>query len=279
MSRSLHRGIELEVLVCTRGTDGIRRVAAMELPVVERVRYLVSWQDAGTEVPLELCRDDVRVVVSPTTGLSNNRNDAFAASTAPLLLLADDDLTYTAAGLLSVIDVMESHPDVDFATFKHSGGDHKWFPDQEFDLSQTVKGYYVTSFEMVVRRTMVTGDRALVFDPRFGVGAKRFHAAEEELFVMDAMKAGYRGRFFPVEIVAHDGLTTGSRPMTCGVLEAQGAFIGERHPWWSALPRLGVVAWRHYKAGRYHLMPALLNLMRGWGSGRGVSPNAHLFIM
>lgn len=276
MSCSLHKGIVLEVLVCTRG-DGIRRVAAMELPRVEGVGYLVSWQDAGTEVPQELCRDDVRVVVSRTQGLSNNRNDAFAASTAGLLLLADDDLTYTPDGLKSVIGVMESHEDVDFATFKHGGDDHKWFPDHEFDLSQTVRNYYVTSFEIVVRREMVTGGGAVVFDARFGVGARRFHAVEEELFVMDALKAGYHGRFFPIEIVTHRGLTTGSKPMTRGVLEAQGAFIGELYPWWSALPRLGVVAWRHYKAGRYHLVPALVDLARGWGSGRDGSPNEHLF--
>ena len=277
MSCQSHRNTVLEVLVCTRGIDGIKRVAAMKLPRVDGVGYLVSWQDGGTEVPGELCRDDVRVVSTPTTGLSNNRNEAFRASEAGLLLVADDDLTYTAEGLRSVIDVMVSHPDIDFATFKHGGDDHKWFPDYEFDLSRVVRNYYVTSFELVVRRAMVSGAGAVLFDPQFGIGAPRFHAGEEELFVADALKAGYSGRFFPIEIVTHHGLTTGCKPMTRGVLEAQGACIGERYPWWSALPRLGVVAWRHYRANRCHLVPAMLDLARGWGSGRRDNPNAHLF--
>ncbi|MDE7472267.1 MAG: glycosyltransferase [Muribaculaceae bacterium] len=277
MSCSLHRDNVLEVLVCTRGVDGIRRVAAMNLPRVEGVGYLVSWQDGGTEVPRELCREDVKVVNTPTTGLSNNRNEAFRASTAGLLLVADDDLEYTAEGLKQVIAVMESHLDIDFATFKHSGDDNKWFPDYEFDLSTVVRNYYVTSFELAVRRPMVEGERAVVFDPQFGLGAPRFQACEEELFVMDAIRAGYRGRFFPIEIVLHHGLTTGYKPMTRGVLEAQGAHIGERYPWWSALPRIGVVSWRHYRAQRYSLLPAMLALASGWRAGRRENPNAHLF--
>lgn len=259
----------LEVLISTRGTEGISRVASMDLPVVEGVGYLVSWQDATSDIPAALNRYDLRIVATPTVGLSNNRNAAFAASVAPILLIADDDLRYTADGLRSVLDAMDSHLEIDIATFKHGGEDNKWFPDVEFDLSRPVRFYYVTSFEMAVRRRVVTGQNRLEFDPDFGLGAPRFHAAEEELFLMDALKAGYKGRFFPVEIVTHCGLTTGHKPMTPGVLQAQGIYIGQRWRWWSAIPRLGVVAWRHYRSGRASLMPALWHLWRGWVHGRG----------
>ena len=34
----------LDVMIVTIGADGIKRVAAMNLPEVEEVRYIVSWQ-------------------------------------------------------------------------------------------------------------------------------------------------------------------------------------------------------------------------------------------
>lgn len=257
-------GTRLEVLIATMGDDGIRRVADMTLPRVDGVRYLVSWQCPSGDIPESLSRPDVTVVPTDSRGLSNNRNDAFNAATAPLLLIADDDLDYTPEGLRTVIDTLESHPDVDIATFRHTGGDGKQFPDFEFDLRQRVRNYYATSFEIALRLHVVRGDRAVRFDPRFGIGAPRFTAAEELFFIDDALRAGFTGRFFPVTIVSHDGVTTAYRRLTPGVLRSQGVWIRHRHPFYSAWSRIPLIAWRHYRAGRYPLMPAIIHIFTGW---------------
>lgn len=44
--------LTLDVLICTYTPDGIRRVAGMNLPALEGVTYIVSWQEhADAPVP------------------------------------------------------------------------------------------------------------------------------------------------------------------------------------------------------------------------------------
>lgn len=259
---------DLEVLISTIGREGIERVAGMQLPCVDGVRYLVSWQCADGELPDVLSRPDVKVVLSGSMGLSNNRNDAFAASESQLLLIADDDLRYTADGLRTVIDTMMAHPGVDLATFMHVGGDHKMFPEVEFDLRRPASGYYVTSFEIAVRRHVVAGDSGVRFDPRFGIGAPRFGAGEEQFFIDDVMSRGYECRFFPKVIVSHPGVTTSQRYLTPGVLMAQGVYLRTAFAWPQALARIPLLAWRHYRAQRYTLFPSIWYIAKGWRIGR-----------
>ncbi len=256
--------LRLEVLVSTMGRDGIQRVAMMTLPRVEGVAYTVSWQCPEGDVPAVLVRDDVRIEKSFSTGLSNNRNDAFNVSRGPLLLIADDDLHYTDEGLETVITTMNSHPELDFATFAHEGGDCKWFPSEEFDLEHPVKGYYVTSFEIVVRRSVVAGVDAPKFDSRFGLGNERFGAGEEQLFINDMLNNGYKGRFFPVSIVTHPGLTTSQKGVTEGLLRSQGAVARDTLPKYRALARAVHDAWRYSRQGKYPLSESLKLLIEGW---------------
>ena len=61
----------MQVLISTCTPQGIARVAAMELPVVEGVEYLVMWQKhEGAQVPNQLeRRADVRIIRSERIGL------------------------------------------------------------------------------------------------------------------------------------------------------------------------------------------------------------------
>ncbi len=258
----------LEVLISTIGRAGIVRVAGMGLPCVDGVGYLVSWQEAVGDVPAELGRPDVRIVTTQSKGLSNNRNDAFASSVAPLLLIADDDLRYTESGLRTVIDTMDEHQEVDLAAFMHSGGGGKAFPDSEFDMRSPASGYYVTSFEIAVRRHVVVGERGVGFDPRFGIGAPLFGAGEEQFFVDDVIARGFACRYFPRLIVEHPGISTGERYLNPGVLMAQGVYLRTRYRWPNALIRIPLLAWRHYRAHRYTMFPSMWYLVKGWSIGR-----------
>ena len=82
----------LQVLISTCSPEGISRVAAMALPAVEGVEYLVMWQrHEGGEVPETLAeRPDVRVMRSGRIGLSANRNDLLDVATADAVLSAVD---------------------------------------------------------------------------------------------------------------------------------------------------------------------------------------------
>lgn len=119
----------LEVMICTYGVAGIRRVAAHSHPRVEGVRYLVGWQmpkgEVDAEVPEALLRDDFIILRHASSGLSKNRNYILARATAPLLLVSDDDVDYTTEGLCGIIESFARYPHCDLLTFRYETA-HQW---------------------------------------------------------------------------------------------------------------------------------------------------------
>ena len=173
--------IELQVLICTFGKAGIRRIAEASHPRIPGVEYIVSWQlgDSDGSIPASLQRDDFRILLSDTRGLSRNRNIAIDAATATICLIADDDLSYDPDAFRNIIDVFKADPQLDIAAFRYSGGDSKHYPDHEFDLRRPPKGYYITSFELAFRRKRIAAS-GIRFDLRFGIGAE-FPSGEENI--------------------------------------------------------------------------------------------------
>lgn len=192
-------GCRLQVLVCTLGAEGIRRVCASSHPEVDGVRYLVSWQqpDGHVDVPEEIKkRNDFEVVVSATRGLSRNRNVALDAASAPLVLISDDDVGYTAEGLERVLKAFEDRPETDLITMQYeSSGNPKKYVHGEVDLRCNPRGYYATSIEIAFRLWRLRG-AGIRFDERFGIGAE-FIAGEEQILIDDALRAGMRCRYVP----------------------------------------------------------------------------------
>lgn len=236
----------LEVQICTFGAEGLERVGNMTLPRVADVRYLVSVQNPDGEkltIPPCLERPDVEIYVHGSRGLSNNRNAAIDASAADIILIADDDLHYSAKGLETVLNTFRNEPSLDFATFMYSGGDCKTYPDSGFYFGTPVpRGYYLTSFELAFRRASLPSD--LRFSPRLGIGAPRFGSGEENLFMLRMERMGLKGKFVPYTIVEHPGVTTGSRKPTVPFLRSQGVWIWLRHGYIHGFPRLIIDAAR-----------------------------------
>lgn len=218
----------LQVLVSTYGADGIARAAAAPRPFVSGVEYLISWQRGGApfEIPPPLRRPDVRVVESPGRGLSRNRNHSLQASSAPLLLISDDDVEYTADSLRRIIELFDSNPDADVITFRYEPHPDypKFYPAEQFSLDRPPAGYYVTSFELALRRTPAT--ERLRFNEWFGIGAPRFTVGEEDILMDDIRRAGIRGRFVPETLAAHRHATSTDRaPLAPAAVQAKGAVL------------------------------------------------------
>ena len=221
----------LEVMIATMDS-GIKSAAEAVLSPRDGVRWLISWQHADAEdtTPLPTAlngRDDVTVIEQQGRGLSRNRNNCLRHATGDILLIADDDCRYTHDGLQRVVDAFAGRLDLDLATFRMTSRDNtKSYPSCEFDIAKRPKGYYITSFEMALRRSTVIDRCRLAFDERFGLGAPRFLCGEEELFVHKAIKSGLRCRFFPLDVVRHDDATTqATRATAPGVIQARGAFL------------------------------------------------------
>ena len=252
----------LEVLICTYGNEGIKRASEMTLPSIDNVKYLISWQvdDSNATTPDALMRNDIAIYRTNSKGLSNNRNHAFSKATGDICLIADDDLAYTPQQLTTIINTFENNPNTDIALFKYSGGDNKQYPDYEFDLNNEPKGYYITSFEIAIRRTCIPS--SLKFDTRLGVGTS-MPAGEEAIFIHQALKLGLKGKFFPITITHHAALTTGSRTPSPGVLQANGFVVRIKYGLGGIL-RLPIIAWRHHRQGNTSFTSALYNLFKGF---------------
>lgn len=240
--------MKLDVAISTYQPQGLQRVASMNLPKVEGVRYVVSWQEhGGAPIPDQLLRSDVKIVrFGKSGGLSVNRNNALAYTSAPVVLIADDDLKYTAAQLQSVIDTMESNHQVQVATFQYIG-DNKYYPSIEQPITRKIpKGLTFTSFEIAIRRECLS---SLKFDERFGIGGTLFDIGEDEKFMLDAVRMGYICRFFPINITTHPGPTTGHRPITNPRAAAgTGCLIRGWYPW-SWILRIPLKTYRLKKSG------------------------------
>ena len=298
---------ELQVLIATYGQGGLERLARNvdvgALPPTAGVAYLISCQTGWPRpnapetalseaeppiVPEALKRDDIEIFFTQTAGLSKNRNVLLKEATAPLCLIADDDLSYTSSSFHAVIKTFKENPDTDIATFisanalldskanntRHDESKHlqseqgnlqyeKAYPDHSFDLRKPAKGYYITSFEIAFRRERVIGS-GILFNENFGVGAPLYGAGEEELWVNQLLRKGLKGQFFPLHLTIHHGATTGTREASNPrVLRAQGVIIPLLYPT-TGLPRLFLKAYRSAKVSGSGFSHCLRHILHGY---------------
>lgn len=221
----------LQVLIATCRPDGIARVCDMQLPQLPGVEYIVMWQlHDGAAVPNDILeRSDIAVIRSDRVGLSANRNDLLRAATAPMVLIADDDLVYTRTQLQAALRVFAQHPEVDVFAFMHNGANKKFYPTEEKSLNKPIRHYYPTSYEIAIRRNEKT--RQLLFREDFGIGAPYFGCAEEDILLIHARRLGLNCRFFPIVVTSHPALSTGGRHFTANTLHARAAVVTLTHRW------------------------------------------------
>lgn len=253
----------MSVTIVTHRPEGIGRVAAMNLPVIDGVEYVVSWQNHGdAPIPVTLTqRGDIRVFRCAAAGVSANRNNALDNARGEIVLIGDDDLIYNREALEKVMGVFHSDPTLHYASFRHDGPDKKQYPAESVSINPRPKNFHQTAFEVAFRRCPAT--ERLRFNPSFGPGTKRFTAGEDTILAMTARNMGLNCRFFPITIATHPGVTTGFRRVTDpGVTRTKGAAITLEHPVTFPL-RLPLAAWRDSRAGRAAFLTSLRNLLTG----------------
>lgn len=255
----------LEVLVCTID-NGIDNIKNLLLTPIEGVSYLISWQHSHANenyiIPQELIRNDVKITHLQGRGLSHNRNNAIRHATGDICLIADDDCTYQPGHFTSVIKTFSNNNTLDLATFKCLNNyEQKDYPEYSFFLNKYPKGYFTSSVEIAFRRSSVQGK--LWFNELFGLGAPVLQSGEENIFILDALKAGMDCRFFPIVIVEHNHPTTAStRAGNPGVIMAEGAYISRAYTR-TALPRLILKAIRLNKQNGLGLIKNLSHIFNG----------------
>lgn len=237
--RKLMASIQLQIQVCTYGLQGLERLARTQRPQVEGVAYLVSCQLPQNEAKLEqaspelqafLQRPDVCLHIIHSRGLSKNRNNALRLATAPLSLISDDDLNYTAEALQSIIQTFAQKPQADVISFQcKMEGAPKDYPSIPFHHQHPPKGFYISSCEIAFRTQKV--QNTCRFNENFGIGSDYFPCGEEDILLKDMLKAGLNCYFEPVYICSHPCLSTGaSRYADPAFLQTKGAVFSYIHP-------------------------------------------------
>lgn len=240
---------QLQILICTIGEEGIRRVCRSNHPRIKGAEYLVAWQQPDGEMPVpeQLKRDDFRILIHKTHGVSVNRNFAIDALTAPLAVMSDDDVSFDKDEILGVIEAFRQRPEMDLATFRyHSESFQKNYSENEFDLRHQEKGYYVSCIEIAFRTDSVKGK--IRFNEHFGFSTD-FYGGEEGIFLHDALKAGLDCRYIPQFLCRHDGSSTGQRDrLSPKMIETKGAQFKIYYPWTWPLRMLAHL-WRERRNG------------------------------
>lgn len=189
-------------------------------------------QLASEELKAFLQREDVKLQIIHSRGVSKNRNNALSLATAPLSLLSDDDVDYTAEGLQAIIQAFEQAPQADVISFQFWQGEkpnQKFYPDKAFHHQHPPKGFYISVIEIAFRTKKVQAHCR--FNENFGIGAEHFPSGEEDILLKDMLKAGLNCVYEPICICSHPSLSTGTKRFADpAFLQCKGAIFSYIHP-------------------------------------------------
>ena len=249
--------MKLFVLISTLG-EGIRRIPVMLLPQRTDVHYVVVWQRNHVEIPMADAssagdwteRADVTLVEMEGIGLCRSRNRAIQLALDlqedPLddavFLIADDDEHFDPEAFQRILATYQKYDKLDAALFRlRSSSDNQYFkpyPSQLTNYKRRPRSYYPCSWEITLRhRVCLSGIR---FDERFGLGADKLCAGEEDVLLTDVSRRGFNILIVPEDIGTTDPVTTGDRVLDAKVLRSKGAVYGYQ----LSLPEAFIRSWR-----------------------------------
>ncbi|MEO1777194.1 MAG: hypothetical protein AAFU63_00235 [Pseudomonadota bacterium] len=224
----------LSIVIATTGPRSARLVLPPPAPGID---YVVCVQAQTGPVPAWATRADARLVPEHSHGLSRNRMAGLAAAQGALVLFSDDDIHLDMAGIDALRAAFAADPSLSLALGWRTGhrpetggraGPHR--------LTRFNTGHACVP-EIMVRRADVLR-AGVTFDPAFGVGA-HYPLGEDYIFVTDLLRAGLKGRGFPVETGAHPHASTGDDWRDPILMQARRAMLarvfGPLHPAMRAL--------------------------------------------
>ena len=146
----------------------------------------------------------------PTKGVAKSRNRALEMARGSYLVFADDDIEFNQAGLASVCDYLDGHPEVAIVLAQatdQTGKLRKNYPAslQRLSLFNSARA---ATYEMVVRVESIK-TLGVSFDTDFGAGVENY-LGDEYIFIADILRAGGRGVFLPITIASHPEDSSGS---------------------------------------------------------------------
>lgn len=225
----------LQVLLSTMNRDNLSFLTGIfsgaDLKTVSII--VVNQTVEGKEIKEE--RPNVLVINSFEKGLANSRNLALQHATAPICLIADDDVRYPAGLSRKILNAFEEHQQSAIITFKietFEGVPYAKYPKETIKKTGIFKILNTSSIEIAFRREEII-ENNLFFNPLFGLGGT-FNGGLEQVFLTDARKKGLLISYVPTAIVQHAWYSSGKDYGTQRYYEVRGALY--RHIfgklWW-----------------------------------------------
>ncbi len=191
------------------------------------ILFTIIWQKEYKNESEEWINDNIRIIKFNEHGLSKSRNKAIRNARGDILLFSDDDIHYEPNIYNTITIAYKTIPDAEIITFKaYTKGKKpfKNYPNQvhKHNIRTAMK---VSSWEITCNVSKIRNSN-LEFNELFGLGSI-FPSAEENLFIIDALKNGLKVYFYPEFIVVHPEEETSSHNFSQKVIESKGAFLYE----------------------------------------------------
>ncbi len=133
------------------------------------------------------------------TGLSKSRNAALFLSDADICLIADDDIEYQRDFQKTIREAYKKYPKADIIAFYLDSDDEKSIKKKlKFGRIRKRKSLKIASCQLSFKRHSILQSNVR-FDEKFGAGAK-YKMGEENIFLMDCIRAGLKAYSYPVKI-------------------------------------------------------------------------------
>lgn len=226
--------LNLQVLISTVD-ERIKHIPSVLPKKMKGIGYIICHQSNGSSMEhLFTTRDDINYIKDNGRGLSRSRNLCIQASTAEILLIADDDVIYEDNFASTIINAFNASPKADIICFQAriTGSEtlYRKYPTQKKWL-KNYKKHRPSSIEIAIRNCSIR--KLPKFNERFGVGAE-FPIAEDSIFMIETFRTAAKVLFYPAVIVSHPYESTRLKKFTCPhTIKAIGAYYA--HLYWKPI--------------------------------------------
>ncbi len=187
------------------------RVKAIVFPERRADREVLVQVQNPQEISYVVSEKSAKIIEMRSVGVAKSRNAAIERASGKYLLFADDDITFSEAGIVEAVEYFEANPDCAIALTQakdDSGALRKEYFKEVKPLRLTNSARAAT-YELIIRVDAFR-EKGIKFDENFGAGAENY-LGDEYIFISDALRAGLKGVHLPVVLATHPTESSGSR--------------------------------------------------------------------
>ena len=187
------------------------RVKAIVFPERRPDREVLVQVQNPQEISYVVSEKSAKIIEMRSVGVAKSRNAAIERSSGKYLLFADDDITFSEAGIAEALEYFEKNPDcaVVLTQAKDDSGALRKEYFKEVKPLRLTNSARAATYELMIRVDAFR-EKGIKFDENFGAGAENY-LGDEYIFISDALRAGLKGVHLPVVLATHPTESSGSR--------------------------------------------------------------------